>query len=482
MTPTISEVYDILQSVESKFNLFDRKIDGVAYWERVRNNIYDEICTSAGVFGKANREIGQSWDEKFRGVYLWARNLVVRNPYLSSQHDYLFYAHPRRKRRSDGSWWDIYTDPIIEAAELDSLSIEYAHELEHKTPAATERLRYSDLINYSGTLYRLFSRYSIPDEERSFLQEVSDVFENEFGVTVDVADYVRDEIVDRKVTLPLYRRLLERVNPAVVVVVVSYGKETFIEACKEKSIPVVEIQHGTISPYHCGYSFPGDRSKETFPDYFLSFGEFWSDRVELPIEDENVYDVGYLHLQLEAEDIRESASEPAANQGRGTVLFISQGTIGESLSQFAVATSELAASGYDIKYKLHPDEYSIWKQEYPWLVDSEVEVYENSSTSLYELFARADVQVGVYSTALYEGLYFDLDTYVVDVDGVRYIQDLIDEGVITAVSSPQNFLNKLANDKSIKYDSNQFFEDNAVQNIEKRLNQIQNQECNDSSD
>ena len=86
-------------------------------------------------------------------------------------------------------------------------------------------------------------------------------------------------------------------------------------------------------------------------------------------------------------------------------------------------------------YKLHPGEYDRWREAYPWLVDADIKVIDSSEPPLYELFARSSVQVGVASTAIYEGLTFDLETYIYDCQGWAVTKPLVADGAATLVAS-----------------------------------------------
>jgi hypothetical protein len=86
-------------------------------------------------------------------------------------------------------------------------------------------------------------------------------------------------------------------------------------------------------------------------------------------------------------------------------------------------------------YKLHPGEVNRWREAYPWLLDSEVTVIDGQTPSLYELFAQSRAQVGVGSTAVYEGLCFDLETYVYDVDGASKLIPLVQTGAARRIDS-----------------------------------------------
>jgi hypothetical protein len=255
----------------------------------------------------------------------------------------------------------------------------------------------------------------------------------------------------------LYKRLLDRVRPEVAVIVVSYGKETFIEACQSNGIPVVELQHGVIHPDHLGYSYSGSRTKEMFPDYLLTWGEFWEDRVEFPIPDERVIPVGYPYLEQRRNQYTDVAS-------KDQILFISQGTIGEQLSKFAIKVDQHPDIDYNVVYKLHPGEYDRWREEYPWLVNADFEAINGSEPPLYQLFAESSVQVGVGSTAVYEGLAFDLETYIYDYPGSEVLQPLVAENSAEIVSSVEELAGKLGTGAG-RFDRDRYFTPDATERV-----------------
>jgi hypothetical protein len=232
-------------------------------------------------------------------------------------------------------------------------------------------------------------------------------------------------------------------------------------------VPVVELQHGVVSPTHLGYAYPGDRRCRTAPDYFLSFGEFWSSLVDFPFPDDRVYPVGYPYLEREA-----AARDPGGETDR--VVFVSQGTVGTPLSRAAVAFAE--RSSREVVYKLHPGEYSRWREAYPWLVDAPLTVVDGDGPDLYDLFADAGAQVGVYSTALYEGLYFGLDTYVLDLPGVSYLDRLVAEGVVRKVADA-DALAAAVESPTPAVDTDRFFRPGAVENARAALAAIRAREA-----
>ena len=128
----------------------------------------------------------------------------------------------------------IYCDPIHEQGDLNDVHFESHYLLSHRTPAKTDNLRYLELIQFTGTLQRKLGlrKPNIPEEIIDQLREAEMAIHKQFDADVDLITKVRNNLHVRKTTLPLYERLLKRTDPKVVVVVVSYGSETLIEACK----------------------------------------------------------------------------------------------------------------------------------------------------------------------------------------------------------------------------------------------------------
>ena len=82
-----------------------------------------------------------------------------------------------------------------------------------------------------------------------------------------------------------------------------------------------------------------------------------------PIPQEKIIPIGYQYLN--------EAVEALSNiQKKDQILFLSQGTIGEELSEFAVQMKEIVPNQIQVIYKLHPGEYLRWKTEYKSLYDA----------------------------------------------------------------------------------------------------------------
>jgi hypothetical protein len=435
---------------EEKYALFNIKIDGVHIWEQLRVEIFREIELN-GKKNHADSKKNKSIYKNIKALGSFSRNIFYRNPYFAQDSEIIFFGHQRRKKMPDGYWWDLYCDPIYENCNLDSVHFEMPHRLSHYSPAKTESLRYTDLIQYTGTIQRKLGLYNniISSEKLSRLKEIEEGIEDTFNINIDLVGRVSRLLQNRQCRLWLYKFLLKRINPSVVVVVVSYGKHRIIEACKSMDIPVVELQHGIINPGHPGYSFPENHPKTIFPDYLLTWGEFWSDGVKFPISEDHVIPVGYPFIER-------SLSEYTSVQEQKQILFISSGTFGDELSKFALEIDQHPDIDHDITYKLHPYEYNLWKEAYPWLVEANFDVIDGSDPPLYELFSESSLQIGVYSTAIYEGLAFGLKTYIYDHPEAYLSRSLINNGDATLISTVDDLINSIGTQKN-SFDREYYF-------------------------
>lgn len=386
----------------------------------------------------------------------------MRNPFLVRRKKILFAGTPRRLLRNDGCWWDIYTDPIINLLKTSTVSIEYSFLFNHFKPPRTKNLRYFDFLDFlshSMQVLRL-TRLDFTQRENQLLTTLQEELKTRFGVEIDVLQRVKLVLEKRKARLPLYQILLRRIQPSFVVVVTSYGKEDFIEACKSLKIPVAELQHGVIHRFHLGYSYEGrNRNKVTYPDYLLSFGEYWKEGIEYPIPSERIIPVGFPLID-------DQRTKFASIQRKNQIVFISQTTAGELLSKFAVELSKTKQLPFKIVYKLQPQECDIWKENYPWLIDSDVEVIDTKSDVLHKILAESKMQIGVSSTALYEGLAFGLRTFITDGPGVEYLDALVNSGIVQKIETSDDLLRLFEEEERIgSFDSEYFFKSGATRAI-----------------
>ena len=471
---SLKVIYNQFIQFEEDNQLFSRKVDGIFFWERIRFTVFMKIFLSL-TNSKDSVQTGRS-DKSFRLMnyllkfrnYFLSTIMLRRNPFLVRNREIIYFSNSRRKIQDDGYWWDIYIDHLENKLGYSSVLLEKDLFFKYRKPAKTEKMVYHTYIDFLVDLKKYFklSRLKFESDEKKYILDLEQEIESIFSLKIDIKSLVYHNLTKRKREIPLYNRLLKRIKPKAVIVVCSYGKENFIEVCKSNAIPVIELQHGVITKYHTGYSYEKDIAKKhTFPDFLFSFGNYWRETVTFPIPKERIFNVGFPELE-----IRKKQYQRVKKQKQ--ILFISQKTIGALLSKFAVELSQLKELDYKIIYKLHPFEVLTWQKDYPWLLNSNIEVVDHQGDNLYQLFAKSEILVGVYSTAIFEGLSFDLKTFLIDIAGIDYMEDLIKAGVALKVNKPMELIKLISHKDSEKFDTESFFMSNATNNIKTALDKI----------
>jgi hypothetical protein len=367
----------------------------------------------------------------------------------------------------DKKYWDIYVDPLLELNNLqdESLVIENQYQNTHFKPEKTMKLLYPDYMLLELLFQKvLIRRFLYNQEIEKYFLDIQKKILNEFKVSINVASLAQNYAASFKFRCRQYRKLLKKINPNILFIVVGYGKEALIRAAKDLKIPVVELQHGVITKYHIGYDV-GDGEKQNFADYLFTFGPAWSEMANYPISKHRIIPIGYQYLN--------NAAEKLDNVEKlDQILFISQGIIGDRLSKFAVDVANIAPEAIKIIFKLHPGEYLRWEKEYSELSQAQkngsIQVIAGDLPSLYELMAESKWQVGVNSTALFEGMMFKCKTYVVDLPGHEYMEQLIESGDFHLISTPGEI--SFDYDKNdINYQTEQYFSKNTKERFEKAV-------------
>jgi len=450
--------------IEEEYDVRVREVEGVRYWDRIRSRIGRYAKPSENYSKQSFLDRISAVRGSIRRIWLLLRNVFIKNPFLAEEADILFLGQ-RRREVGEGKAEDIYCDPLAGNTDRTYLMAELPHNGSHFEPLEERNICYTELINYMADFLVKLRIFSVSiDEEKEFLSKVENTFQDKTGFELDLTRIVSQNLGRRKAEVVLYDKFISRIKPEIVIVAnTGVGKESLIEVCKKQGIPVAEFQHGTIHEYSPNYSFPGNRTKKNFPDYFILWGDYWKDTAAFPIKDENIFSVGFPYYE------RETAKYKGVDQNENQILFVSQPVVADELAQFAVEFSELTDK-YDIVYKIHP-EVENWKEKHPELVNSDLTVRKDE-IPLYKLFAESSAQIGVFSTTLFEAISFDISTYIVDLEGSNIMKDLIASGHAELVETPVELSEELSNHKDINADGGQFFRPNALENTLKKIDQI----------
>lgn len=455
---SVRDICEAFFSLEEKYNLNYQEIQGCFAWQLIRMHLYYDITRKTQMFG-APQQKSLSLLDKVNSFLPFFKNSLLHNPFTGKYNkDILIFDHSRKVIFND-EYCDIYSNFLV-----DFLSDDYSFEvlespyLNHHFTQKQDYISYTDAIQLGSYIHKKLNKIEFSQSEKELILKVQNELESIFNIELNIPWMLTTHILNFQYDYKKYIELFKKRNPKIVFVVVAYENHPIVAAAKHLGIEVIELQHGTITDYHLGYSYPEKTRLNGeipyFPDKILSFGDYWLNEDTCPIIRENVIPIGFSYFESQSKDFIDI--EAIDNQ----ILFISQGVIGRYLSKLAV---EFAKTQKDLKiiYKLHPGEYATWRENYPELAEvsssHNFEVIENSEVPLYKLLAESNYQVGAFSTAIYEGLMFNCKTFILDVPGVEYLNDLIEKGYIFKIRDADDLNDNLDEFKPAVYDKNFFF-------------------------
>lgn len=433
---SIKQASKTLWEIESKKKLIDLNISGVKIWQLSRYQVFNLLLKELGIFGQAHTE-KHSLSDKLKVIPSIFVNSIFKNPFLSKEIDILIFDHPRKINVED-KYVDIYTENLIKEMNLKNINyevIEMDYLRKHWSDRRDNKRSYYDFYYIKSLNGRLKNKITLTPLEEQIIEEIEKDIQLQFNVSLPLIQLFKKLIKDFKLQYRFYTDLLKYKNPQEIYVVVSYGYQSLIAAAKNQNIKVIEIQHGVITPYHLGYSFPNSRKIDYYPDEIYLFGDFWKKSTYFPLPENKLIPYGFPFLTKQLNRYKK-------NIKKKQIIFLSQGTIGKRLSEFA---EKLASkTNYNIIYKLHPGEFDRWKAVYPALNRAKkynnFQIVDHSNIELYELLSSSEIQIGVYSTAIFEGITLGCKTVLVNLPGIEYMENLIKHKLVTVIDNDEELI------------------------------------------
>ncbi|MGL5058023.1 MAG: hypothetical protein ACRC6A_11760 [Fusobacteriaceae bacterium] len=423
----LAEIIKNIIEIEEKEKLHSKKIKEIYFWKILRIGVFSEIMKEFGLYGTAHSKTKKMIKNMTKNI---TKNLYTKN----KKYQNIFFVHGRYFK-TENVYKPLYTYTEIEKEKENS---EIIYPLFTPPEFLNKNYNYSnieslDLLLKVGKqkIYNFSKKIFFSEEEKFFLEKLKKEFEEKFGlknISFLSCEMIKKTIISFQFNYSFYKRFFKKKSPKKIYLVCSYGKEPLIAAAQDLGIEVIEIQHGVMNQYHLGYHFPTNEKINYFPDKILMFGDYWYKNTSLPLPEEKIEIYGYPYMQLQIGKYRDTVKEKSDQ-----VLFISQGTIGKQLTEKAV---EFAKENPNFKtvIRLHPGEFSRWETEYKVLFENRnlknLEISDNNNKNLYEYLCESKYLIGVYSTVIHEALYLEKKVGVLNLPGIEYVKDLIENNSI----------------------------------------------------
>jgi hypothetical protein len=422
MTKSVKDLCRFFWYLEEKYHLLDFEVDGVVIWQYLRMEIYYDLAKKTGIL--EDRKLSQSSKRLlFRNAFNLILNTFRFRPFSIKENNFTAVFTHNRSTLFNGEFVDIYTKFFTDKLANNGLPFklfEKPFQGKHKR-IRTSNTYYLDYILLSSVLNGKV--YQIKDKNVfEKIQLIENEIREHFFVELDLKSLFRQNVGRFKRSYKLYLKLFEKIKPKEIYLVVSYAfMGDVIKAAKDLGIPTTEFQHGVIGKYHLGYSYNSPFNHNYLPNRFFSWGRFWEKALKSIHFDVNVENVGFDFFRNKIERIEKKPKDPKS------ILIISQTALGDRIMA-EISKNWNLFGGLKVYYKLHPEEYSLYKSYSAYnsiKMNKEITFLENCD--LYEIMTKCNKQIGVFSTALFEGLAFNCKTYLLDLPGVEYMTELLDQ-------------------------------------------------------
>ena len=244
----------------------------------------------------------------------------------------------------------------------------------------------------------------------------------------------------------------------------SFDAEIINEIASERGIKTIELQHGTNTLW-----FPENVPFPQGPLWYFSFGEFWNEETRPGVPEGHMLSTGFPFHDIMMKDYPKEKRK----QDKNAIIFLSGVKYGKELFEAAAGLKKLRPE-LDVIFKLHPMEYDIYMEKYPGVMESGVRVIGDRKTPLYSLFAESYMQVGVESTAILEGMGFELATFIYDHPMAVAMKGILDKGYAKMFKTPEELaaLTDAAKESAPAYDLNDFWKENSLETITDLIRRI----------
>lgn len=418
----VSRLCEYIWGLEHKYDLLAYDIKGVRVWQLARMQVYYSLAKGLGILSQPHEK-----NNKFKYILGLLKGMfygVVDSPLKLVERDVVILSHPRVVKSGE-NYIDIYTDEIKK--ELKSSFSVVDFELPYIGTHKKNKDSDTHYLDWLDVLFEIWKRVKINKSSNIELDRICKIerdIKRDFDIDVDLCSLVARSLDEYLFKYKFYNYLFKKINPGKLFIVVAYYYPFIVRAAKDNGVEVIELQHGTIGKYHLGYSYPEGYESDLkyFPDKIYLWGDCWKKRNVFPLRDSSVLIDKFRYLESEKRRIHEKG----VLRDKGNLVVISQGAIGEKIAD-KILNNIQDFKEFTIYYKLHPGEFERSKsyKSLNLLEEKYGAVIVKNEIPLYELFMMSSYQIGVFSTAIYEGIEFGCKTILLDLPGIEYMNDLI---------------------------------------------------------
>jgi hypothetical protein len=221
-----------------------------------------------------------------------------------------------------------------------------------------------------------------------------------------------------------------------------------VKQCKQRGIPVIELQHGQVSRQHFGYIYEHLENRDLIPDYFFAYGQYYSNLLKehsVIYKPENIFNTGNLFLEEKSQlgaGLRKQLLDRAGD--RKILLISSQTPTRNEIKEVARFLIESLPEKLFVIYKPHPIETDATGFYEDLKAIPNFYLVESPELNSLDLLRISDLHMTVYSTVFMEAYYFRVPTLFYHMEAFSAnIIEFIDDTFYFLVRNRKELLNTL---------------------------------------
>jgi hypothetical protein len=363
--------------MESENKLFDLgKEINLPLWDIIRYSVYLKYYYSEKDRVKLSEPVKHDFKDYFR-ILIKLLSFIFT---VFRKNSKTVILTASRYSNNEGKYYDKSAMPIINALNGNCIVVE---------PILGKEVAYDFIYDFSDSLRRFSRSKNISDEH---FTKINDVLIETLGIGLISYDAINLLVRNFRSDHLFYKAFFSLINNKNLIICTGNPKASIL-AAKELDIETYLVQHAGIEVDEIDYSYPSEITPQSFilfPDYVLTFGEYWCKNLNVPAK--KIIPAGNDYFcNIPKVDLDDS------------ILIVSTIVHGGELSKI---TLRAAKERPDLKfvYKLHPNEFQC-KSEYVEYFKKDVNVAVISNeidTSV--LIAKSQLVVLIVSAVIYEAL------------------------------------------------------------------------------
>lgn len=291
----IRKNYDQMYEFENNKQLYNFcfKDTQLPMWMYIRFFVIESV-TYKKVY-EANEQIyrGKKSQKQIKKSIL--QKYITKNPFLSTRKEiiFAFWEYQDLKPHADGRIYEDFIMPFLQACPQNTATLMSGNILnQYELRCTHPNWKMDDIFN---DILKLIKN-EVSTEDLRQIRGIIDFLES--NCPFHVGSQLKKDIFIRLCYFARYSKNMIRicelylriVRPKIMVMFcASYPgifRTSMVIACKNKNVPVVELQHGWIGEYHsnyhhCNYIIKSKKCNHMLADYFLTFGKYWNNQIKL---------------------------------------------------------------------------------------------------------------------------------------------------------------------------------------------------------